>query len=140
MHTLFRQLASAAGGHQRKRLQPATVMAVLALVVFLGASTQGLARNSAFNNHHGAATVSGLAPSPAVHGYPPVAYFFDASSEPLQARSTDGMQGDDAWLRDSALQIAATPAATVISCSPSPLPQRKETRQDRSRPPPGLHA
>ena len=85
MHTLFRHLVSAAGGHRRKRLRPATVMAALALVVFLAACTQGLARNSLSNNHHGAATISGLAPSPAVHGHPPAALFVVTSSEPLEA-------------------------------------------------------
>ena len=57
MHILFGHLASASGGHRRKRLRLATVMAVFALVVFLTVCTQGLARNSVSKNHHGAANI-----------------------------------------------------------------------------------
>jgi hypothetical protein len=136
MHILFGHLASASGGHRRKRLRLATVMAVFALVVFLTVCTQGLARNSLSKYHHGAAPNSVLAPGPAVHGYSPVVFSVESASAPVTAAGTDGPQGDDAWLRESDPKIAAAPAVAAVGCTPLPLSQQKKTWQDRSRPPP----
>lgn len=132
MHSYFIPLVFASGRRRRRSLRHAAVLVLLAAAAFVAASTPGLARDPLPAHTAQVAVPATAEVTESVPSVAPIAANFSEQ----QTAAWAGAQGNDHWLRDSALRTSL-PLAPAANALPSPLPpQEQGTWEHLSRAPP----